>query len=105
MVFGSAITLTCIVELNSAIVETDLSLLNVSAQLFREGTPLTLPDPVRVGITFNYTIQLNSFSIADIGNYTCNATIKPQSSATYLDGDIVSPSIEFRVTTGKIIPA
>ena len=103
--FGSAITVTCTVELNSAIVESDLSLLNVSAQLFQNGTPLTLPDPVRTGRNFDYTIRLSSFSIADVGNYTCNATIKPQSSATYLDGDIVSPSIEFRVATGEIIPA
>ena len=91
-------------ELNSAIVESDLSLLNVSAQLSRDGTPLSLPDPVRAGTTFTYTIRLNSFSIADIGNYTCNATISPRSNATYLDGVIVSPSVKFRVTTGEIFP-
>ena len=105
VVFGSAITLTCTVELNSAIMVSDLSLLNVSAQLTHpNGNTLSLSNTMS-GTTFNYTTQLNSFSITDVGNYTCNANINPQSSATYLNGNVVLPSVEIRVATGEIIPA
>ena len=105
VVFGSAITLTCTVELNSTIMMSDLSLLNVSAQLTHpNGTMLSLSNTV-TGTAFTYTIQLDSFSITDVGNYTCNANINPQSSATYLNGNIVLPSVKIRVVTGEIISA
>ena len=37
---GSDVTLICAVELDPAIVESDLSLLIVDAKLYRDGTPL-----------------------------------------------------------------
>ena len=98
--FGSAIILTCTVELNSAIVASDLSSLMVDAQLSRNGTPLTLSGPTVTGTTFNYIMQVNSFSITDAGNYTCNATVRPQPNATYLNGSIILPSNKLRVTSG-----
>ena len=104
MVFGSDITLTCTLEINSAIVASDLSLLMVDVQLFRDGTALTLTGPAMANTTFNYTIQLNSFSITDVGNYTCNATIRPMMSSTYITGNEILESDTIQVTTGEIFP-
>ena len=82
----STVTVTCTVKLNSAILESDLSLLMVTAQLTHpNGTVLSLSNSV-TGTTFTYTTQLNSFRRGDSGNYTCTATITPQPVATYLTG-------------------
>ena len=85
-IVGSDVTLTCMLELNPAIVETDLPLLMVDVQLSRDGTPLALTGPTVTETTFTYTIQLNSFGRSDSGNYTCTATVRPQPSSTYLTG-------------------
>ena len=100
---GSDITLTCTVMLNPVIVESDLSLLMVDAQLSQpDGTPLALTGPTVTGTTFTYTTQLNSFGRSDSGNYTCNATVRPQQTSTYLTGDeTLSDLVE--VTTGEIV--
>jgi hypothetical protein len=66
--------------------ESELSLLMVEAQLFRDGTPLTLTAPTVSGTIFTYATQLNSFGRSDSGNYTCTATTRPQPTATYLSG-------------------
>ena len=75
---GTGVALTCTLTLSSAIVEFDLSLLIVDAQLSRDGTPLALTGPIVTGTTFTYTTQLNSFGRSDAGNYTCNATVRAQ---------------------------
>ena len=85
-IVGSDVTLTCMLELNPAIVETDLPLLMVDIQLSRDGTPLALTGPTVTETTFTYTIQLNLFGRSDSGNYTCTATVRPQPSSTYLTG-------------------
>ena len=73
-------------ELNSAIVESDLSLLMVSAQLIHpNGTMLSLSNTIR-GTIFTYATQLNSFRSSDFGSYICVATIRALSSSTYLSG-------------------
>ena len=81
---GTDVTLTCTVELGPSVVDSDLSLLMVDAQLSRDGTPLTLTGPTVAGTTFTYTIQLNTFGRNDIGKYTCTATVRPQPPSTSL---------------------
>ena len=84
---GSNVILKCAVELDPAVMEPEISLLIVKAQLFREGILLeTLADKVVTGTTFTYTTQLSSFSDNDVGNYTCTATIRPKPTSTYLTG-------------------
>ena len=98
---GTNVTLTCTVELSPAVVESDLSLLMVDAQLSRDGTPLTLTGPTVAGTIFTYTIQLDSFGRNDSGNYTCIATVRPHPHSTYIaPSNTLSHTV--RVTTGKI---
>ena len=100
LVFGSAVTLTCTLELNSAIVASDLLLLMVEIQLSRDGMSLSDPiQPPATDITFTYTTQFNSFGITNVGNYSCNATVR--SSSPYLTGIETLQSSVREVTTGK----
>ena len=90
VIIGSDATLTCTIELNSAILGFELSLLMVSAQVSKdEETLLALTGPIVTGSTFTYTTQLKSFETNDFGNYTCIATIEPQATSTYLIGTAV----------------
>ena len=98
---GSGISLTCTVELSPSVVESDLSVLMVDAQLSRDGTPLNLTGPTVTGTTFTYTIQLDSFGRSDSGNYECTATVRPQPPSTYIIGNEVAKSNVTSVTTGK----
>ena len=82
----STVTVNCVVELNPSVMESELSLLMVSAQLLRDGTPLTLNGPTVSGTTFTYTRRFESFGRSDSGNYTCNATVEPIPTLTYLNG-------------------
>jgi hypothetical protein len=89
-ILGSDITLTCTLELNSAIVATEILLLTVDAQLFRDRTPLRLTGPTvsgDSGTTLTYTTQRNAFVRSDSGNYTCTATVGPKPTSTYLTGN------------------
>ena len=104
VLFGSDVTLTCTLGLNSTIAASDLSLLSVDVQLSRNGSPLTRTDPTVTDTALIYNIGLNSFSITEVGNYTCNATIRPRSNATYLNVNASLLSNELLVTTGEIIP-
>ena len=97
---GADVTVTCTVELGPSVVESDLSVLMVDAQLSRNGTPLTLTAPTVAGTTFTYTIQLNSFGRSDSGNYTCTATVRPQPSSTFLT-ESGEQSNTARITVGK----
>ena len=85
-IVGSDLTLTCTVELNSAIVNSEIFLLLVDTQLSRNGTLLALTGPAVTGTTVTYTTQLNSFGRSDSGNYTCTATVRPQPSSTFITG-------------------
>ena len=82
----STVTVNCVVELSTAVTESDLSLLMVDAQLSRDETPLTLSGPTVTGTTFTYTRRFESFGRTDSGYYTCTATVTPHSSSTYLSG-------------------
>ena len=101
---GDDVTLTCTLVFNSAIVESDLSLLIVDIQLSRDGTQLSNPtmSPV-TGTSISYTARLNSFARSDSGNYTCTATIRPQPASTYLTGNETLESNKIQITTGEII--
>ena len=97
---GSDVTLTCAIEFGTTVVDSDLSLLMVDAQLSRNGTPLTLTGPTVTGTTFTYTIQLDSFGRNDSGNYNCSATVKPKPTSSYLVGEQTLSNV-VRVTTGN----
>ena len=84
VVLGSDVTLTCTVELSSAVVDSDLMLLMVDTQLSKDGTPLSLTGPTVTGTTLTYTIQLNTFDRRDAGNYTCTATVKPKPTLAHI---------------------
>ena len=89
-VLGTDVTLTCTLELNSAVVASEIILLTVDTQLFHDGTLLTLTGPTVSGTTFTYTTQLNSFGRSDSGNYTCTATVRPRPTLNYLTGNETS---------------
>ena len=94
----STVTVSCTVELNSAIIESDLSLLMVSAQLTHpNGTILSLSNTM-TGTTFTYTTR---FERSDSGRYTCTATISPQPTAIYLSGtDSETSAVEITTIPG-----
>ena len=97
-IVGTDVMLTCTVELNSAILGSEIFLLTVNAQLSKNGTVLALADPiVTAGMIFTYATQLNSFQINDFGNYTCIATIRPQPTSPYLRGaDVLSDTLNLK---------
>ena len=99
-IVGSDVTLTCTVELNSAIFGfDDFPLLIVNAQLLKEGNllPLPLDGPEVNGTTVTYTAKLSLFQRSDFGNYTCSATIRPQPSSAYITGiDTLSDIINIK---------
>ena len=71
--------------MNSLVMVSELSLLMVNASITRpNGTMLNLK--WISGTTFTYTTQVNSFGDNDVGNYTCNATVRPGPTATFLTG-------------------
>ena len=56
VIIGSDVTLTCTIELNSAILGFEVPLLMVSAQVSKdEETLLALTGPIVTGSTFTYT--------------------------------------------------
>ena len=86
-VLGSDVTLTCTLELNSAIVASEILLVMVNVQLLRNGIPLALTEPTIRDTTFTYITQINSFGRSDSGNYTCTATVRPELALTYVTGN------------------
>ena len=97
-IIGSNITLTCAVKLNSSILDSEIFLLMVDVQLFRNGSPLPVFGPIVNGTTFIYTTRLNSFQRSDYGSYNCTATVRPRPTSIYLTG------IEVLSNTLAIIP-
>ena len=101
---GSDVTLICSVQMNNQnILASELSLLMVNASLIKpDGTILDLSNPAMSNTTLNFTTQVNSFSDADVGNYTCNVTVRPQPFSPFLIGmsQLVSDTIEI-IITGK----
>ena len=100
-IVGSDVTLTCTVELNSAIFSFDDFLLTVNAQLFKEESLLPLPlagsEVNDTTVTYTAKLQLSPFQRSDFGNYTCSATIRPQPSSAYITGiDTLSDMINIK---------
>ena len=83
---GTSVNVTCTVVLGPAVSQSDLSLLMVDAQLSRDGTPLALTGPTVTGTTFIYTVQLDSFEMSDVGDYSCTATVSLVSNSTFISG-------------------
>ena len=97
LIVGSDVALTCTVELNQGVDESELSLLIVNAHLSKDGTPLHLTGPNVTGTTFTYTTLLNSFGRSDSGNYTCIATVSPQPTSIYITGTrVLSDTINIK---------
>jgi hypothetical protein len=92
--------------MNQNLLPSELSLLMVTAELTRpDGSVLVLSEPEISGTNFTYTTRVNSFGDvdSDVGNYTCNATIRPrQPSSTFLTGmgQLVSDPIKLNVEIG-----
>jgi hypothetical protein len=71
--------------MNSSVMDSEVSLLIVEAQLTRPNrTMLNLSHPTLSGTTFTFTTRVKSFSDDDAGNYTCSATVRPGQSSPYL---------------------
>ena len=98
---GDGVILICTVNMRQEILDSEIFLLMVDAQLSQpDGTPLALTGPTVTGTTFTYTTRLKSFGRSDSGNYTCMATIRPQPSSVYLHGT-GELSNTTRITTGE----
>jgi DNA-binding beta-propeller fold protein YncE len=77
------------------------SLLMVNASITKpDGTVLVLSNPEIEGTTYKLSTQVNSFSDNDVGNYICNAKIRPTSSAVYLTGMGQLVSNPFKIVIG-----
>ena len=80
--------------LNSAVLNSEIFLVTVDAQLSMDGNQLDLTGPIVTGTIFTYTALLKSFQESDFGSYTCTATIRPHTFVTYLTGvDVLSDSL------------
>ena len=85
---GSDVNLTCSVQMSENIPSAHLeSLMMVNASITKpDGTVLILSNPEIEGTAYKLTTQIISFGDNDVGNYTCNATVRPLPSAVYLTG-------------------
>ena len=104
MVFdGSDITLICSVQMGENVLSAHLeSLMMVNASITKpDGTVVVLSNPEIEGTTYKLTTQIKSFGDDDVGNYTCNATVKPSPSAVYLTGMGQLVSSPFEIVIGK----
>ena len=98
---NTAITVNCEVDFGQGVSESELSLLMVEAQLFRDGTPLMLDDPTMSGSSLVFGSEISSFNDSSVGNYSCTATISPASSSRFLTGTGQGTSPLVRLTVGK----
>ena len=89
--------------LNSAVLNSEIFLVTVDAQLSMDGTQLDLTGPIVSGTVLTYTTLLKSFQESDFGSYTCIATVRPHASSTYLTGvDVLSDILS--INAGNCIP-
>ena len=94
---GSDVNLTCSVQMGENISSAHLaSLMMVNASITKpDGTVLILSNPEIEGTAYKLTTQIISFGDDDVGNYACNATVRPL-HAVYLTGmgQLVSSPLE-----------
>ena len=77
-------------------------LMMVNASITKpDGTVLVLSNPETEGTAYKLTTQIISFGDNDVGNYVCNATIRPLPSAVYLTGMGQLVSSPFEIVIGK----
>ena len=89
-------------DFGQGVSESELSLLMVEAQLLRDGTPLTLADPIIMrDSSFIFGSEISSFNDSNIGNYSCTATVRPVMSSQFLTGTGQGTSILVTLTIGK----
>ena len=94
-------TFTCTVELGPGLVDSDLSLIAVDAQLCRDGAPLSLSGPTVVtDTTLTYSTQLDLSVRNNSESYTCMATVRPRDESAYINA---STNVSNVVTTGMIV--
>ena len=97
---GSDVTINCTVKLDAAVMESELSLLAVDAQLSRDGVTLNLSNLIISGTSFTYTTVVNSFGRSDSGNYSCAASIRSNSS--YLTENMSRISGSMNILIGEL---
>ena len=97
---GSDVTINCTVELGPVVMTSELSLLMVDAQLSRDGITLNLSSLTISGTTFTFTIVVRLFGRNDSGNYSCAASVKPNSS--YLTENMTLISGSMNILIGKL---
>ena len=99
---GECTTFTCTVELGPGLVDSDLSLIEVDAQLYRDGAPLALSGPTVVtDTTLTYSTQLDLSVRNNFENYTCTATLRPRDELAYINGSTNVSKLNV-VSTGMI---
>ena len=103
VISGSNVTLTCSVQMNSSVTDSEVSLLTVDAQLIRQnGTTLNLSHPDLLGTIFIYSTEVKFFDDNDAGNYTCMATVRRGPFSIFLTGiGELSGKIELRHEIGE----
>ena len=104
---GSDVTLTCSVQMGENALLAHLeSLMVVNASIIKpDGTVVVLSNPEIEGTAYKLTTRVISFDDDDIGNYTCNARVRPSPSAVYLTGMGQLLSSPFQIVIGKSINA
>ena len=89
--------------MNSSVMDSEVSLLMVDAQLIKpNGKILYLTHPATSGTTFTYNTRVKFFGDNDVGNYICRATVTQGPFSTYLTGiGELSGEIELRHEIGE----
>lgn len=100
---GSSVTLTCTIELDPAVRESELPLLLVDALLLKDGAddPMALTVLTLTGTTFSYTTLIDTFSDNNVGRYSCRATVRPRASSIFLTGMSQLESNPIVIVIGK----
>ena len=80
------------------------SLMMVNASITKpDGAVVVLSNTKIEGTVYKLITQIISFGDDDVGNYTCNTTVRPSPSAIYLTGmgQLVSSPFEILIVIGK----
>ena len=92
---------TCTVVLGPGFVDSDLSLIEVDAQLYRDGAPLALSGPTVVtDTTLTYSTQLDLSVRNNSENYTCMATVRPRDELAYINASTNVSDVVTITSTG-----
>ena len=92
---------TCTVVLGPGFVDSDLSLIEVDAQLYRDGAPLYLSGPTEVNnTTLTYSTQLDLSVRNNSENYTCMATVRPRDESAYINASTNVSDVVTITSTG-----